>query len=253
MLANRFVPLAIVCAFPIALSIAHLNLLVNPDPASKIVGVVIISILGLITIGRLDRFLPMLAFNAGDPNDIGLRRLLRPRATQEKENIHPWIHALAIVAGIAAPVALTFWTTSDSGPRSSAHDEQVAARSMSPVDVVKAFDNLAFEQGKPAEAMQQYVLRDMIDHGQRVDGDHDSFIASLEQRGGSKDDRSKRTIRHILADGDMVAVHYHLAREPDPKGYSVVELFRVQDGKIAEHWETLQPSPEDNPNKNEAF
>jgi uncharacterized membrane protein YphA (DoxX/SURF4 family) len=61
LLANRLVPLAVVCAFPIALSIAHLNLLVNPDPVSKIVGAVSLALLGLVALGRLDRYLPMLA------------------------------------------------------------------------------------------------------------------------------------------------------------------------------------------------
>lgn len=75
MLANRFVPLAIVGAFPVALSIAHLNIMSNPDITSKIVGVVIMAMLGLIALGYLDRFLPMLTYNAGDPSDRGLRAL----------------------------------------------------------------------------------------------------------------------------------------------------------------------------------
>jgi len=79
LLANRFVPLAVVAAFPIALSIAHLNLLVNPDITSKIVGVLIMAILGLIALGHLDKFLPMLAFNNGDPSDRGLRQLFGKR------------------------------------------------------------------------------------------------------------------------------------------------------------------------------
>jgi len=74
-LANRFVPLAVILSFPVALSIAHLNLISNPDITSKIVGVVIMGLLGLIAIGHLDKFLPMLAFNSGDPGIRGLRQL----------------------------------------------------------------------------------------------------------------------------------------------------------------------------------
>lgn len=75
MLANRFVPLAIVGAFPVAFSIAHLNIISNPDPMSKIAGVVSILLLGVIAVGYLDKFLPMFTFNSGDPGDRGLRRL----------------------------------------------------------------------------------------------------------------------------------------------------------------------------------
>lgn len=80
MLANRFVPLAIVGAFPVALSIAHLNLFINPDPTSKIVGVLIMLLLGVIAAGYLDRFLPMLRFNSGDPSARGLRQLFGNKA-----------------------------------------------------------------------------------------------------------------------------------------------------------------------------
>lgn len=75
LLANRFVPLAVILSFPVALSIAHLNLMSNPDITSKIVGVLIMALLGLIAVGHLDKFLPMLTFNNGDPSDRGLRQL----------------------------------------------------------------------------------------------------------------------------------------------------------------------------------
>jgi uncharacterized membrane protein YphA (DoxX/SURF4 family) len=75
LLANRFVPLAVVAAFPVALSIAHLNLVANHDLTSMIVGVVIMPLLCLIALGHLDKFVPMLVMNNGDPSDLGLKRL----------------------------------------------------------------------------------------------------------------------------------------------------------------------------------
>lgn len=75
LLANRFVPLAAVLAFPVTLSIAHLNLIANDDVMSHIVGVIIILLNGLIALGHLDKFLPMLVMNNGDPDIRGLRQL----------------------------------------------------------------------------------------------------------------------------------------------------------------------------------
>ena len=74
-LANRFVPLAAVAAFPVTLSIAYLNLVTNQDPTSVVVGIVIIAFNGLIALGHLDKFLPMLVMNNGDPSNLGLKRL----------------------------------------------------------------------------------------------------------------------------------------------------------------------------------
>lgn len=50
------------------------------------------------------------------------------------------------------------------------------------------------------------------------------------------------TPKHLLADGDIVAVHTHVAT---PQGdLATVDLFRVEDGKIAEHWDVVQPIPD---------
>jgi hypothetical protein len=75
-LANRFVPLAVVAAFPVSFSIAHLNVAANGDSFSIGVAVVIVALNGLIALGHLDKFLPMLVCNNGDPREAGLRSLL---------------------------------------------------------------------------------------------------------------------------------------------------------------------------------
>jgi hypothetical protein len=75
MLANRFVPLAIVAAFPIALSIAHLNILSVPDLTGKLVGLVIMALLGFLAVSRLHLFLPMLA-SRSEPDATGLLSFL---------------------------------------------------------------------------------------------------------------------------------------------------------------------------------
>ncbi|HWW65091.1 MAG TPA: hypothetical protein VNZ43_10055 [Sphingomonadaceae bacterium] len=74
-LANRFVPLAAVVAFPVSLCIAQLNIIANGDAFSVGVGFVVVGLNGLIAVGHLDRFLPMLACDNGDPSSAGLRRL----------------------------------------------------------------------------------------------------------------------------------------------------------------------------------
>jgi hypothetical protein len=74
-LANRFVPLAAVLAFPISFSIAHLNIVANGDLFSLVTGFVVILLNGIIAVGHLDLFLPMLVCNQGDPSAAGLKAL----------------------------------------------------------------------------------------------------------------------------------------------------------------------------------
>ncbi len=75
LLANRFVPLATVLAFPISFCIAHLNMVANGDLFSVITSIVVIGFNGIIALGHLDRFLPMLVCDQGDPSPAGLKAL----------------------------------------------------------------------------------------------------------------------------------------------------------------------------------
>jgi predicted SnoaL-like aldol condensation-catalyzing enzyme len=44
-----------------------------------------------------------------------------------------------------------------------------------------------------------------------------------------------------------------LLREPTDRGMAVVDIFRIEDGKIAEHWDVIQEVPEFAANNNSMF
>ena len=49
--------------------------------------------------------------------------------------------------------------------------------------------------------------------------------------------------KRVIAEGDLVAVHSHYVRTPGDRGAAVIDLFRVRDGKIVEHWDVIQDVP----------
>jgi predicted SnoaL-like aldol condensation-catalyzing enzyme len=251
LLANRFVPLAIVAAFPVALSIAHLNLFGNEDFTSHVVGVLALLLLGIIALGHVDKFRSLLRARVSPPSSKGIREFMLP-TTETISTLPPWKHLLFALAGIVAPIALTFWTTSTAGPRSTTHYAAVANAAIAPKDVVMAFDKMAFDERKPKEAVLQYFSDDFIDHSSRVTGDRQSVVALLDRLDWSKAGPA-RTVKHVVADGDIVTMHYHLVREPGTAGFAAADIFRVKDGKIAEHWEVMQPITLDSINKFGAF
>ena len=59
--------------------------------------------------------------------------------------------------------------------------------------------------------------------------------------------------RRVITDGDMVLLHSSGALVPGPPGLAVFDLFRFQDGKIAEHWDILQEVPAASANGNDMF
>ena len=60
-------------------------------------------------------------------------------------------------------------------------------------------------------------------------------------------------IRRVLADGDHVMFHVHTILEPGDAGFAVVDIFRMKDGKVAEHWDVIQPVPHEPSNPNGMF
>ncbi len=61
---------------------------------------------------------------------------------------------------------------------------------------------------------------------------------------GSKAD-FKLTIRQVLADGNMVAVHTMISSsKPSEGGLRQVHLFRFSEDKIVEYWDITQQVPE---------
>ena len=46
---------------------------------------------------------------------------------------------------------------------------------------------------------------------------------------------SRAEIKHIGADGDLVFIHNHITLKAGDRGQAAVDIFRVKDGKIAEH------------------
>ena len=60
-------------------------------------------------------------------------------------------------------------------------------------------------------------------------------------------------IKQIFVDGDFVIVHVHGVRVPGERGSAIVDIFKLEDGKIVEHWDVLQSIPATSANTNGMF
>jgi len=75
------------------------------------------------------------------------------------------------------------------------------------------------------------------------------FIGFLK----SKFPEAKSEIKRVFADGDYVILHVHAVREPGSRGRAIVDIFRLENGKIVEHWDVAQDIPEKAANSNGMF
>ncbi|MFQ5986646.1 MAG: ester cyclase [Thermoplasmata archaeon] len=73
-------------------------------------------------------------------------------------------------------------------------------------------------------------------------------------RADAKNVPNKRLdIKHVLAVGELVALHFHVVRKPGDSGLAVVHLYRFEGERIAELWDIGQEVPTDSPNEDGMF
>lgn len=129
---------------------------------------------------------------------------------------------------------LTFSVAAHAEPKQSLEEKNKAT--------VLDFYDLAFNKHKPTEAAAKYIGDQYIQHNPFVPNGVAPFTEYFE--GYFKENpESHVVIAHALADGDMVALHLNSKMNKADKGEAVVDLFRLKDGKIIEHWDVIQPVP----------
>jgi len=64
---------------------------------------------------------------------------------------------------------------------------------------------------------------------------------------------SRSEVKRAFTDGDYVILHVHAVREPGTRGSAIVDIFKLEGGKIVEHWDVVQPIPEKALNANGMF
>lgn len=166
--------------------------------------------------------------------------------------MRPWLREICIGGGFAAATGLAVLSTSCATPQSAAHNASVEAPVMSTREVVLAFERMAFDERRPTEAMERYAAPDFIDHDPNVRGDRASVIEHLNRLNWSTG-APQRTIVHLVVEGDIAIVHHHLVRTPGDVGIAAVDIFRVRNGQLVEHWDVLQPIPQDSINPRAMF
>ena len=60
-------------------------------------------------------------------------------------------------------------------------------------------------------------------------------------------------IKKVFADGDYVILHVHNVPAPGERGAAIVDIFRLENGKVVEHWDVRQDIPETSANNNTMF
>jgi predicted SnoaL-like aldol condensation-catalyzing enzyme len=118
--------------------------------------------------------------------------------------------------------------------------------------IVLEFTDLAFIQRKPEEAVAKFHGPYYRQHNPSATDGSVAFIGFVKWFAQTYPS-FQISFKRIIAEGDLVMTHSHLVREPGDRGNAIVDIFRLENGKIVEHWDVVQEIPETSANNNTMF
>jgi predicted SnoaL-like aldol condensation-catalyzing enzyme len=161
--------------------------------------------------------------------------------------------ALLVLAG-----ALAACTTTGALPR--------AARAQQNTAVVLAFLDTVFNKHEVEQAFKRYVGTSYRQHNPAVADGTAAAVRALTQLTRELDPQLRLEVKRTIAQGDLVAVHSRYVPNPSAgaggtagtapaggRGQAVVDIFRLEHGKIVEHWDVSQDIPDRAANDNSMF
>jgi predicted SnoaL-like aldol condensation-catalyzing enzyme len=111
----------------------------------------------------------------------------------------------------------------------------------------------AFNQNK-TDVVKELTGTDYVQHDKSVPGGADGQVKQFQNL-KAKIPGAVATVKHVAADGDLVAVHWHASATPanEATGEAKVDLYRVGNGKLVEHWGITQTVPAKTASGNSLF
>ena len=118
--------------------------------------------------------------------------------------------------------------------------------------IIHEWNELAINQRKPEDAVAKYLGPNYRQHNPGATDGPEPFIAAVK-RLMQIFPELRMEPKRIIAEGDYVVLHSHLILKPGDRGMAIVDIFRLENGKIVEHWDVVQEIPEMAKNNNTMF
>jgi predicted SnoaL-like aldol condensation-catalyzing enzyme len=153
-------------------------------------------------------------------------------------------------------VAVAFFTAACSGAPgtgpATAADSSPASEEQNKALVLRLYSE-AFNQDK-TDVVRELVGADYVQHDKSVPGGADGQVKQFQDI-KAKIPGAVATVKRTAADRDLVAVHWQASATPanEATGEAKIDLYRVGNGKLVEHWSITQTVPATTASGNSLF
>ena len=106
--------------------------------------------------------------------------------------------------------------------------------------------------GNPEKAIADHFGDRYIQHNPDAQDGPEAFTGFVTWLRGEYP-QLQLQIKRVIAEGDLVATHSHLILEPGKPGRALADFFRLDKGKVVEHWDVIQDVPAESANDNGMF
>lgn len=98
----------------------------------------------------------------------------------------------------------------------------------------------------------RYIGDQYIQHNPNVPDGKAPFVNFFTEK-FSNNPAAKNVIKKAIAEKNLVVLHVHSTENDTDRGRAIIDIFRVKNGKIVEHWDVIQNIPEQSKNSNTMF
>jgi predicted SnoaL-like aldol condensation-catalyzing enzyme len=119
-------------------------------------------------------------------------------------------------------------------------------------ELVTGFYTEAFNEGRPEQAAARALAPSYVQHNPGAADGVEAFVGYVHTMRG-RYPALRVEIKRTIAQGDLVVTHSRFELAPGSPGLAVADIWRVADGRIVEHWDVIQPVPEESANANTMF
>ena len=102
-----------------------------------------------------------------------------------------------------------------------------------------------------ATGVDQYMSSTFIQHNPTTPDGPEGVKALLQMLISQGVPKQKIVFKHVVAEGDTVFLHSRY--EMEVKELRFIDIYRIEDGKLAEHWDAMMPMPDERGNNNSMF